>query len=381
MAEYDRFWELHVVAPNGWYDFASGIAGQHNHQCEQHAAKLEGSMMLVTPLDAKGAAAVTPLALGGRTPPASGYVASAASAADIAAAAVAADVQALVRWVNDAGHAGKLRINAHGDGMGRLGMAHGDAHDAAMTWMTGDAVAAWLAANGLTAAASEWVSSTAGKKKRNGLVTITMAVCMGARHGAAAAQMNFGGANSSAAPNSVVARVVGELRRRKLTGIEVTGSNELTIIHSQSGKFYRSVGMPPLGGGWDTSPDRMSIKVPAGWTVKPNWTRPGGEIEVPKRYAYRPLPENTQRSSFNGWELYVAGDAADTVTIYTGWSGRAGARGNAEPTPGPARRAAGVIGGATVNFEPPAREPNALIQVSLHVCGARRTVDCLRSPA
>lgn len=320
MAEYDRFWELHVIAPNGWYDFANGIAGQHNHQLEQHAAKLLGSMMLVTPLDAKGADTVTPVALGGRHPPQSGYVASAVSATEIIAATVSADVQALVSWVNDPGHVGKLRINAHGDGMGRLGMADSAAHDAAMTWMNGDAVAAWLAANGLTAAASEWVSSLAGKKKRNGLVTITMAVCMGARHGAAASQMNLSGTSSSPAPNSVVARVVGELRRRKLTGIEVTGSNELTIIHSQSGKFYRSVGMPPLGGGWDTSADRMSIKVPIGWTVKPNWIRPGGEIEIPKRYAYRPLPENTQRSSFNGWELYVAGDAEDTVTIYTGWS-------------------------------------------------------------
>jgi hypothetical protein len=316
MADYDRFWELHVIALNGWYDFANGITGQHNHQIEQHTAKLQGSMLLLTPLGAAGAATVTPVALGGRNPPQSGYVASAVSAADVVAATVSADVQALVAWINDAGNIGKLRINAHGDGMGRLGMAHSAAHDAPMTWMNGDAVVVWLVANGLSAAASEWVASLAGKKKRNGLVTVTM----GARHGGAAAQMNFSGTSSSAAPNSVVARVVGELRRRKLPGIEVTGSNELTIIHSQSGKFYRSVGMPPLGGGWDTSADRMSIKVPLGWTVKPNWIRPGGEIEIPKRYAYRPLPENTQRSSFNGWELYVAGDARDIVTIYTGWS-------------------------------------------------------------
>ena len=320
MADYDRFWELHVIAPNGWYDFANGIAGQHSHQIEQHTAKLQGSMLLLTPLNAAGAATVTPVALGGHSLPQSGYVASAVSAADVLDATVSADVQALVAWVNDAGHIGKLRINAHGDGMGRLGMAHGAAHDALMTWMNGDAVIVWLAANGPSPVASEWVASLAGKKKRNGLVTMTMAVCMGARHGGAAAQMNLSGSSSSPAPNSVVARVVAELRRRKLSGIEVTGSDELTIIHSQSGKFYRSVGMPPMGGGWDTSADRMSIKVPVGWTVKPNWIRQGGEIEVPRRYAYRPLPENTQRSSFNGWELYAADNALDTVTIYTGWS-------------------------------------------------------------
>src|SRR5215813_6747142 len=60
MADYDRFWELHVIAPNGWYDFANGIAGQHKHQVEQHAAQLQGSMMLLEPLNAAGAAAGRP---------------------------------------------------------------------------------------------------------------------------------------------------------------------------------------------------------------------------------------------------------------------------------------------------------------------------------
>jgi len=163
MAEYDRFWELHITGTNGYYDFAPSIRDQANHQLEAHDDKLVAKRLLVTPKDHRGPGIISRVANGVKGLPPQGYVATCLSVIDMATPTNTPDDRALVAWINDPAHVGKLRINAHGNGMGQFGMADGAGADFKVFYRDADAVVAWLAANGLAPVATARADSLAGK--------------------------------------------------------------------------------------------------------------------------------------------------------------------------------------------------------------------------
>ena len=213
-------------------------------------------------------------------------------------------VTRLIKWVNDEAHLGKIRINCHGDGRGQVGMPSKSGDE---LYVGAAHLVAWLLANGLTDVANR--SKKRRSNENRGLATISLALCMAGMSGVKKSKLNFRQTSSRAAPGSVIAVVVGELKKAKLRGIEVTGSNE--IVKVLGGKLGRSNwNMLP----WDYSvgPNKRGsqFNVPNGWKVTSYKLKRGGEVHVPKQYAMIGTVPN------GGWELK---SSRDSVFIPPGW--------------------------------------------------------------
>jgi hypothetical protein len=335
MATYDRFWDLHVTAPNGWYDFAGSIGEQERYQKAKHSGHLPESMNLVWPSTPPAATNIASCSLMiGQRLPTKGYVCSAVTTSELQACKTNEDFATLARWIGDGAHEGKLRINCHGDGMGHIGMADGAASTATMSWIDPAAVGEWLFQNGLGA------GGTGGTKRAAGLMTVSVAVCMAARYGTTPATLNATATSSEAAPNSAVARVVQGLRQRGIFGVEVTGSNEITMMAGrdqyayvddfgktqtgQGGQLHRVLGMGaqqlPQGGGWiDFNSSRetgINVPIPTGWKVAP-YLRGTYALTIPLTFMrIDPIPKNGSRNPSGGWEIK---SASATVSVPEGW--------------------------------------------------------------
>ena len=331
MADYDRFWELHITGTNGHYDFAPSIRDQVNHHLEAHDDKLTAKRLLVTPKDHRGPGIISRVANGDKGLPPTGYVATCISVIDMATPTNTVDDRALVAWINDPAHVGKLRINAHGNGMGQVGMADGMGSDYKVFYQNADAVVTWLVANGLAAVTTARADSLAGKKNTNGLITVNLAVCMGARSGTTPAELNWGATNTKPADGSAADKVARALAKAGLKGVEVTASNEITMdgANGKSGQWGRTFG---LGGGqapfvfrksgrvdaWDISPtDDMSgavITVPDGWHVSPNILSWGATISPPADFDEY-IAQGATPSA--GW--HIKNKQGDRIEIPGGW--------------------------------------------------------------
>jgi hypothetical protein len=330
VANYDRYWDLHITGITGWYDFAPQIDEQMFYQVTTHPGELPNGRILINPPNPRVPSVVTALPIGGMNLPAAGYVASVVALDNISNHNVNADVQALAAWINDTGHVGKMRLNCHGNGRGQIGMGTAGM-PAPVTWIDASHVVAWLIANGLAAVHTTTVASLAGSKREYGLVTLSVAVCMAARYETTPATMNLMGTNSSAAPASAVAQIVTSLRTAGIRGVEVTGSNEITVmgsfalgLHSTPGQLVRVLGLGmnqvPDGGGWaiDRKDGVFSITVPNGWNVSSNWASRGGTVNIPTGFQFRAFPTNTGNHPSNGWEL-IDNAKGVTVTVPEGW--------------------------------------------------------------
>lgn len=297
MADYDRFWDLHISAQSGWYDFATLIETQGVQQWVAHREQLPDALNLITPRFAMGPTFIYPVPLGSTPLPHTGWVASMVRIDQILNRQRDKDFQALVAWVDSPVHVGKLRVNVHGNLDGTFTM--GDRRH-----VYGDQLIDWLAANQLKEV--QWTSS--GKKRSSGLVTLALFACYSARYGAESVAGGANGTSGSLVPGSAMARVVSGLRRHKLHGIEVTGSNEAQVAGGHfwvQGARSRVVGPPPLStdGSWTRGFDGRSVQVGRGWTVSPSPSGYGGTVTIPARYTVHPGPTNPHRKPPQGWLL------------------------------------------------------------------------------
>lgn len=329
MANYDRFWELHVTGVNGFYDFAPSIADQERYQLATHGATLTGSQILVNPTQSPGPCVINSLPVPPMGLPAQGYVSSCIGIQDLASGARSANDQVLTTWINDGAHIGKLRVNAHGNGMGQIGMADGTGPLHPVHYRDADAIVIWLLANGLAAVGGPKVSSLAGNKNSRGLVTLNLAVCMGARYDTQPATLNWSRTNSSPANDSAAHRIVTALTGAGLKGIEVTASNEITMDGASgvSGQWGRTFG---LGGGqapcmylhggdliaWDIQKAGQGVQiiVPDGWTVSANLITPGGTISPPAGFNQWNRQGATPSA---GW--HILNNQGDRIEVPAGW--------------------------------------------------------------
>ena len=320
MSNYDRFWDLHILARDGHYDFASQIREQAEHQASRLSA-VALKRFLLSPTDSRHECIITPDELAAVDDLPDGYVASATCISELETAALGTTAQSLVKWVNDPRHTGKLRINAHGDGEGGIWMSE---QTGVPSSVPADLLIRWLVRNGLSSVPQDaQVASVAGKKNSTGLITIALAACMGARHMTTGATL--GAASSTAAPSSAVALMVSALRASGIRGVEVTGSNE--IVMSVDGRLYRDTQPAPQTRGaadkaWDEGQQAGShlwtIEIPAGWDVKSFLFSRGGVINIPRDYAINGVPHNRGRHPSGGWILTHNGDGS-TVDVSEGW--------------------------------------------------------------
>lgn len=327
MPSYDRFWELHVTGVTGFYDFAPSILDQRTYQLATHGATLTAKRTLVRPKAHVAPGVINRHPIGVKGLPAQGYVATCATVAELAAGVVNAEDQAVVAWINDPAHIGKLRINAHGDGMGNIGMANGG-RPLPVLYIEANEVVSWMRANGLAKIVTGTTGSRAGTKNTNGLITINIAVCMGARHGTTPAELNYWQTNSTPAPNSAAARVAKALTDAGMTGIEVTASNEITMdgASGRAGQWGRTFG---LGGGqapflvdsrgeshaWDMvkANGGVTIRVPHGWNVSEDFFGPSGTISPPPAFTDWTASGVTPSA---GW---VIRSTTESIEIPAGW--------------------------------------------------------------
>ncbi len=277
MANYDRFWELHLTGNNGFYDFTASIKDQRNYQLATHPGDLPESLLLVDPttLSKPGVIVAKPIPSTGL--PNKGYVATCLSVSDMQLGS-APEHRAMVAWINDPGHVGKLRVNSHGDGMGRIGMADGTGQNFPVHYVDADKLVEWLVASRLVPVETLRVGSVAGKKNANGLITINLACCMGARHGTTPATMDWFAANSTPAVGSAAHKAAVALGKAGLTGVEVTASNEITMDGASAvlGQWGRVFG---VGGNQTPVQYAPNKDVIAIWDIKKVGT--GVEIIVP----------------------------------------------------------------------------------------------------
>jgi hypothetical protein len=277
MASYDRVWELHLTGRNGFYDFTASIKDQRDYQLTRHPGDLLESLLLVDPTTLKKPGIIGELPIPSMGLPKKGYVATCLPVSEMLLGS-APQHRDMVAWINDPGHVGKLRVNSHGDGMGRIGMADGTGQDFPVHYVDADKLVEWLVASRLVRVDTLRVGSVAGKKNANGLITINLACCMGARHGTTPATMDWFAANSTPAVGSAAHKVAVALGKAGLTGVEVTASNEITMDGASAvlGQWGRVFGL----GGNQTPVQYASNKdVVAVWDIKKVGT--GVEIIVP----------------------------------------------------------------------------------------------------
>ncbi len=314
MPAYTRFWDLHLTGQGGFYEFTSLIQEQLEYQAVGPEvaggnARFTKSVNLITPpLDSPGV--IQNVRLGAVTLPDSCVVASMLDLNKLANTPTYSDpdLHTLVTWINDPTGVGKLRINCHGDGMGQIGMGDKPTFlskftgGPKMTWIVAGHLVDLLVANGLGASAPT-SPSLAGPKKGNGLITISLAICMGARFGATPATADPAAPNSKSAPGSAVSLIISRLRHYGARGVEVTGSNEITMMSNpgHNGQLGRTlgVGMNQVPGGWDLDPGPV-ITVPAPFDVS---TGGGGGIGIPPGWSIDAGPSNPSRQPSRGWVL------------------------------------------------------------------------------
>ncbi len=173
MANYDRFWDLHVTN-NGWYDFVSQIQEQQVYQHLTHEVDLPQTLNLIETPNPNDASIIHPRDI--EPLPDKGVVASTVTLDDIEFEFSDTPFENLVQWVNNPQHVGKLRVNCHGDGCGRMGMKNSSG---GLDWVAAGYIVKWLWANGLRSNNSAAADSLAGQKRTKGLVTIAVAAVHG----------------------------------------------------------------------------------------------------------------------------------------------------------------------------------------------------------
>jgi hypothetical protein len=184
-----------------------------------------------------------------------GYLATMVDFRDVAKAVEDRSVAAAIQWL--VGKRSKLRINAHGDGEGSLEMGVNESNKMRMSSAR---LVDWMVANGL---------KTAGEWK-----TFSLFVCMAARYKDIPAGREE--EKSSPATQSSVWNVADALGKHGITGVKVTGANEVTWgVHDLDGitttgglQPGQTVQMVALPAGWHFDQATMTLTAPDDWKIE-----------------------------------------------------------------------------------------------------------------
>src|SRR5579864_6205715 len=123
MSDYDRFWDIHLTASNGWYDFAKTIRESALYHLSRQ--RIEGEVVILTS-ELRGAGIVHSFPVDNdRLPAKNGVVASCISIDNVMAHKIDDGTKHLVSWINDKNYKGKIRLNSHGDAGGHICMSTG----------------------------------------------------------------------------------------------------------------------------------------------------------------------------------------------------------------------------------------------------------------
>jgi hypothetical protein len=302
---YGQFWDVRVTY-GGAYDFDAANVDQMQHQLlknplvKQASGEDKANVALQASSEQVGTTGYTYQT--GQIPIAAEiYRASYVPIEDIENATARPEYAAMVRWLasQDAPGQGKLRINAHGDGMGQFYMANAAG---AEKYLSAAKIADWLVANGL--------------KSGSKLKTVNLAICLAAQGPQGVAQPGTTGPRMRPALNSAVSRLAARLRAVGCTGIKVTGSNE--VVQDLGGRIHAAVlskSLASLSSFLDLGDaGEIIIRIPAGWTVKagsPTTLQPPAKCEL------APDPTNPDKKPAGGWVVRVK-DEVEFI-IPQGW--------------------------------------------------------------
>lgn len=314
---YTRFWDLFVVANDGWCNTAS-LASPLRFQ--QGFLSPGRHLTLFAPERPSAPVHLQSVPLAGRDLPSDGYVASIVRASELAAVTLSDDVGALIAWIDGIGERGKLRILAHGDGMGQLTAT---TPKGVRQVVRGRQLAKWLCDNGLLASTRKGGPSSApGVARDQRLVTINLSVCMSARAGVHSATPLPSG-QIEPAPSSLFQEFAAQLSVERVHGIEITGSNEsMTAADWRggrphlAGRMLRHFGAPPQGATWKQHGDG-SIDIPTGWNVRADAPNARGSIEFPAGASAVCAATNGRATPSAGWEIKRG--ASTLLTVSHGW--------------------------------------------------------------
>lgn len=256
MSSTERFWDLHVIASDGSYDFVDQIEAQIQYQHREHDVFRD----VVNLVNVNGQSHTID---GGQPnvvhalPPEGGVVSSAVTVDALNGVTACAPHTALCRWISDLEYVGKLRINAHGDGRGNVFMPPDEGRVNAQN------IVRWLQANGL----GKPIWDPDAQEVVGGLGIVCLAVCMGAMYETEAPEWSLTEGAYVAADLSAVDRVAKSFTMIGHRFVRVTGSNEL--VTTDDGQWKRR---NPLGtgmtDGWDyddstaTDPENPKPVVP-----------------------------------------------------------------------------------------------------------------------
>lgn len=278
--KYDRFWDIHLTANNRYYDWGGDIRPMADYQ----AGKVGGSALYLVP-ESKGPDFCYPIRIGlpllnpKLANMQKGVVASVVTVDELNEAASRTDsnddvAKALVAWVANQDAKGKIRLTAHGDEAGRIGM-YPDGNHRGLEGTQARNLAKWLINNGLKARDSATRDSTTrpgrvggaaaamaaslGLLKASdpttpahpgGLLTVALCVCCGAVG-------NYG----DHATIPAVEQVSREFFFHGIRGITVTGTMDTSIIVPTLDSFYKGefkIYFKILHeGGWSRSSDNV----------------------------------------------------------------------------------------------------------------------------
>ncbi|OGT68380.1 MAG: hypothetical protein A3J38_06910 [Gammaproteobacteria bacterium RIFCSPHIGHO2_12_FULL_45_9] len=219
-----------------------------------------------------------------------------------------------ILWVStNAGDSGfgKIRVNAHGDGYGRLYMKN-EREEVKYADLT--QFARWLVANGL--------------RPNSQVKTINLAMCMAAQSGKGVASIVAGSNRLKPATDSAVDRLAKALTAAGCRGIKITGSNEITMvpgseIPTPTGLKLHAVSSSGFSGLPDIEylDDGTAVAiVPDGWNVVPGQP---AYLELPKKCRVEPEEDNAKMQiPTGGW--IVTAQSGQQFPILGGWNYQSG---------------------------------------------------------
>jgi hypothetical protein len=301
---YGRYWDLHLTAADGGYDFARHIRTMAAFQGRERSFGL-GNQLPKQKIYIEGDEfddILTSLPVTG-LPSAEGYVATAVTVKSINRNELNTDAREVIRWINDANFRSKIRVNVHGSRGGTLSMGpeQGEEGFDPENEMPASKLVVWLKANGL---------------KSGGLKTIAVCAC-------------YAGLDDNLIPNSLsngkdktsaIAQIAAALGSSKgigevaIPGVEVTGVNESVTGNG----FSRSL-VVPTGGSWTpirpvlagsiqkgtVTHQAFTFQLEAGpdWAVRPRTPFNRSFVSAPAGAVPERLPGNKDDGPNSGWKI------------------------------------------------------------------------------
>ncbi len=301
---YGRYWDIHLTATDGTYDFARHIKTLATFQGTEKSRGL-GNQLAVQRIFVRRerrkfslTKVLTSLPVS-NLPRDEGYVATAATLGSVKRSEVNPDVQQAVTWINDPRFRSKIRLNVHGSPGGKLEMGPDSDPDSSID---AKLVAFWLKANGLTPG--------------GGLKTINVAACYSSLDENLIPNSLSNGKDTTSAIRQIASGLAeSSVNRPAIHGIEVTGGNEPSTGNGFARDFF-----VPTGGGFaapEKIPDGEMLKgkfrydafffrlaIPPTWTIELNPAQVNKSILIaPANAQATPDPKNTNQGPNSGWTV------------------------------------------------------------------------------